>query len=561
MPLVDNILRRAMAGSEVAVVAFLGVWLTLGAMLDDVEALWRPRNTISCPMRRWLSVWLVIGGVMLWPASVASQGIAFQPVSYQFFTDAGAVCNACKLYAFEAGTTTPLDVYSDEALTTPTAQPLVLSASGRASFYLAADSYKFRLDTSADAVIWTQDNVTAAAPYNVASFTGKVQYQAPTTLTVSGAAVTVTRNVHALDTSGGAANLDTITATNVSTGFVLTVYGADPGANPVTLRDGTGNMDLAGGNFTLSNANLWMQLIYQGTTWYELARSNAGAGVENTALCAGRITLTSGTPITAADVKTATTVYFTPYQGNVCALYDGSSAWTPVAFAEASLALGSDTANVNYDLFAYNNGGTFTLEQRAWSTDTARAIALTLQDGVYVLTGVPTRRYLGTYRTTSAAGETEDSAAKRYVWNYYHRVPRDLRVVETTNTWTYTTATYRQANAATANQLDLVVGLAESELSVDVQAMVENSAAAVDVFVAIGEDSTTTPVSNQLILAGETQVADQRIAVSAYLRKWPAIGRHYYVWLEKSEATGTSTWLGDNADSASYQSGIVGTLR
>lgn len=39
----------------------------------------------------------------------------------------------------------------------------------------------------------------------------------------------------------------------------------------------------------------------------------------------GRLTLTTGTPITTSDVTASTSVYFTPYKGNRIALFNGCS--------------------------------------------------------------------------------------------------------------------------------------------------------------------------------------------------------------------------------------------
>src|SRR4051812_49150843 len=61
-----------------------------------------------------------------------------------------------------AGTSTPVNTYSDVGLTTPNTNPVVLDSSGRATIYLTpGTSYKFVLTTSASAAVWTQDNVLA----------------------------------------------------------------------------------------------------------------------------------------------------------------------------------------------------------------------------------------------------------------------------------------------------------------------------------------------------------------------------------------------------------------
>jgi hypothetical protein len=78
----------------------------------------------------------------------------------------------------------------------------------------------------------------------------------------------------------------------------------------------------------------------------------------------GRLTLTSGTPVMSANVSAATTVYYTPYEGNYVPLYDGSS-FVPTEFAELSQATTDATKSPaacvqdgNYDLFVWNDAGT-----------------------------------------------------------------------------------------------------------------------------------------------------------------------------------------------------------
>src|SRR3990172_12032733 len=152
----------------------------------------------------------------------------------------------------------------------------------------------------------------------------------------------------------------------------------------------------------------------------------------------GRLTLTSGVPVTSADVTAATTVYYTPYGCNQISLYSGS-AWSTISFSEVSCALGTLTSAKNYDAFIYNNAGTATCElSAAWTNDSTRADALTTQDGVNVKSGATTRRYVGTSRTTSTTttedsggGTTTQVGGKRFVWNQDNRVGRWARVIVT----------------------------------------------------------------------------------------------------------------------------------
>jgi len=89
------------------------------------------------------------------------------PPKFVGLDNSGNPLSGGKLYSYLAGTSTPAATYSDVDLTTPNANPTILDAGGRASVYLSATSYKFVLKSSADATIYTQDNVISSAPYNV----------------------------------------------------------------------------------------------------------------------------------------------------------------------------------------------------------------------------------------------------------------------------------------------------------------------------------------------------------------------------------------------------------
>lgn len=268
-----------------------------------------------------------------------------------------------------------------------------------------------------------------------------------------------------------------------------------------------------------------------------------------------RLTLTSGTPVTTSDVTGATTIYCTPYKGNKISLYSGST-WNRRTSAEFSLALGALTASLPYDVFCYDNSGTPTLEFLAWASDSARATALAYQDGVLVKFGAETRRYIGTFRTTTTT-TTEDSAQKRFLWNYYNRATRSLKRLETTATWTYGSVTKRQANGNSANQVEIVVGVSEDVANIAIQASFSNSVGGGNgAAVGIGYDSITVPtgVTTQVGANGAGYV--NQLGSSFTFN--PAIGRHYFSWLEWSGVSAVYTFYGVSAEN---QSGIHGTFQ
>lgn len=303
------------------------------------------------------------------------------------------------------------------------------------------------------------------------------------------------------------------------------------------------------------------------TDWTTLINDN-WTTIENSldqSICQGRLTLTSGTAITTSDVAAATTLYFTPYQGNRIAVYDGTT-WKFYTLSETSLSLSGLSADTNYDIFIYDNAGTLTLEALAWTNNTTRATALTTQDGINVKSGATTRRYLGTIRITTVAGQCEDSVAKRYVWNYYNRVARSLSVTDTTDSWNYTTATWRSARGSTTNRVEFVIGLSEDPVTAETLAMVSNSGAGALINVASGIGIDSTSVNSAKVMGTQVGVDESRPtdfgcgnqAASIY-SGYPGIGYHYLQWLEISQAKGATTWYGDNA--LTYvQSGLTGAL-
>lgn len=269
-----------------------------------------------------------------------------------------------------------------------------------------------------------------------------------------------------------------------------------------------------------------------------------------------RLTLTTATPVTTTDVTGATTLYCTPYKGNAIGLFDGTD-WHVRTSAEFSLALGTLTSGKPYDVFCYDNAGVPTLEFLVWTSDTARATALTYQNGVLSKTGALTRRYMGTFYTT-ATTTTEDSLAKRFLWNYYNRVRRPMRVLEATGTWAYTLATVRQANGATANKLDIMVGVSEDVVEAELRVRVANTNTGVLVFAGFGLDVTNAISVGNISGNVASPLANGDFAMGASWRDFVGVGRHFLSWNEGSTATGTTTWSG--AGGSGQMSGINGAV-
>lgn len=263
------------------------------------------------------------------------------------------------------------------------------------------------------------------------------------------------------------------------------------------------------------------------------------------AICNGRLTLTTGVPVTTADVSAAGVVYFTPYQGAKVSLYDGTR-WKLYPFSEISLAL-SVSSGSNYDVFLYDNAGVLTLElSAAWSSDTARNNAISLQDGVYVKTSATTRRYLGTLRG-SGANVTEDSATKRFLWNYYNRKPRNLEFVTGSVAWSYNVVSWRAAGTDTNARLQTVQGLAEDIVEIVAETSC-SSPGGTSATIGIGLDKVN---GNDASSNGgcSTLVASDEVHVRAEYRGVPTQGFHFFQWVEtNSVGTGATTFQGSGTN-------------
>lgn len=269
-----------------------------------------------------------------------------------------------------------------------------------------------------------------------------------------------------------------------------------------------------------------------------------------------RLTALVGQAITVTDATAVTTVFVEPFKGNRIALYDGS-AWNLRTVTSTGIAV-PVAASQMYDVFAYDNSTVTAYETLAWTNDTTRATALVLQDGALVKSGALTRRYLGSFRTTTVAGQTEDSIAKRFIWNYYNRYPRLMRRLESTATWTYTTATWRQANANVANQLAFVVGIADQVIPVTVIGEMTNANANILMGVASALNATTGPSGSAQSPTFNTFVANTIQTHMSTDVIAPAVGYSFIAWLEYSTATGTTTWTGN---AGSQNSGISGLIQ
>lgn len=151
---------------------------------------------------------------------------------------------------------------------------------------------------------------------------------------------------------------------------------------------------------------------------------------------------------------------------------------------------------------------------------------------------MPDWLYLGTYFMSGMA-TTEDSVAKRFLWNAYNQVSRPFKRMESTSTWTYGTSTWRQANASSANQVECVTGMTQFAST---QVLVTAYDSGADSSVGIGVDSST-PHADCCLHYGSTNYGIGHFSALRHA----ALGYRTYRWCELRVSAGTVSFYGTTA--------------
>lgn len=169
--------------------------------------------------------------------------------------------------------------------------------------------------------------------------------------------------------------------------------------------------------------------------------------------------------------------------------------------------------------------------------------------------------YVGTFRTTSTAAQTEHSKSRAFIWNLYNQVENELYCKDPTDSWTYTILAWRSSNGATGltpgvGRVECVVGISGCEA----QAIANDTAANsgfVNMAGGIGIDTTTANFAQTF---GSVNVTGSWCSMVASLNVKLTAGYHYIQHVENSVATGTTTWAGDLGNIV-MQTGLVAKVK
>jgi hypothetical protein len=345
-------------------------------------------------------------------------------------------------------------------------------------------------------------------------------------------------------TASGATSVGALTAASLSLSSALSVGGGGTG---------NGSLSTTAGNVPFLDGTKFTTLSSTAGSFIRFA--NGGAAIEAFApyyTPGGRLTGTTNVPVTTSDVTGIGTLRYTPFLHNRAWLKRTN--WELHTFTEVTLSLSLSSGSV-YDVFLYSNSGTPTLETLVWTNTTTRATAIT-QDSttnLWVKSGDATRLYVGTIYAT-ASNQTEDSAARRHVFNAYNRVPRRIYATDTTDSWSYASTMHAANGNTTAGvgRVEFTIGSFAADTFVwaaYTTCRVNNGAAAGTGGNGIGLDSTSTAAALTMQVCSAS-VTDGGSLQSQY-SGFPALGFHYIQALEYV-TSGTSVFYGDNGGSVPY---------
>lgn len=166
----------------------------------------------------------------------------------------GDPCAACKLYTYEAGTTSNKVTYTDNSEASNNTNPVILDSEGYADVWLGDGAYKFVLKDSNDSTLWTLDNITGSA---AGAFGDTV-----VSLSANTSITTAYENNLILTTSSPTLSL--LSAATAGEGFTLAVKNTDTGT---TTIDPFGAETIDGSSTITLKEDQWAIIYSDGTNW------------------------------------------------------------------------------------------------------------------------------------------------------------------------------------------------------------------------------------------------------------------------------------------------------
>lgn len=248
-----------------------------------------------------------------------------------------------------------------------------------------------------------------------------------------------------------------------------------------------------------------------------------------------RVCLTSATPVATANETAKTTIYVTPYKGDHVSIYNTTqSKWITQTFAEASVAVPA-TTNQMYSIYITSaSNSTITVSLSAWTNDTTPGTAAYhVLNGRRTLATDDSKLFVGVFRTTGSSGQTENSDAKRYIWNEYNRVVCHEFAIDPSASWTGTTSnTMVSMNSNTTEgqgRFGFVCGVIEDSINAKASETLAAGGATLHTL-GLGLNSVTTATNKSVAMGSNS--SSYLSANYAEMTAYPALGYNFVQLLD-----------------------------
>lgn len=348
-----------------------------------------------------------------------------------------------------------------------------------------------------------------------------------------------------------------------------TLNGNGTGVKTITKKGGTA---LAIGDLPGANAVAILTPDTANGRW-ELLNPASSGGL---AAPQGRLCLATNTPVQNADLTAQTIVYYTPFVGNQVPINGGST-----TFSQVSVTLdAANTLSGNlYDLFMFNDAGTIRLGYGpAWSSTSARGTgagttelqftnglwtnknSITLRyDSTHTVAGIAAgaATYVGTMYATAngqtgialnPAAASGGSNTFMALWNAYNRVRMTGKSSDSAGIYSYTTNTWRAANASNSNRITFVDGLQQCHLQAAVTTADETASGSVNLGCAVGINLDSTSATPIVSAGGGASSSAYYSLMVPNASFYPVLGLHYIQKMENGGGNAGSFFGGVQAN-------------
>jgi hypothetical protein len=329
-------------------------------------------------------------------------------------------------------------------------------------------------------------------------------------------------------------------------------------------------------------------VVSDGSNWQAAVSLSRAAG--STTAPQGRLTLTSGMPVSSADA-TGTTLFYTPSAaGSGVPLNDGSGSFAMTRFPECSQATADLSkspaaviANANYDIFAWMDGAVARATRGpAWLNATSRGTGVSTSE-IDFTSAYPTNKFgitngplagrgtlVGTIRS-NASSQLVDTHLARLVCNAYNIVPRHMSVTDpiTGGSWAALgDNAFRVAHGNAANVCNFVVCIPGSFTDTTQPGFYADFTATLGML-SNGGFGVTVPAldwtSGSPVNFGITSIASFAGGslegnISGIFRGYAGIGLHIMSWLEFSSSGASIQFFGQSSPPLMWTSGMIGTV-